>query len=216
MRCSAILPAVLCLILPAVRTRAELVNIELTGEVTFVDESPILQGLFHIGDPVTGVYTYNTEMGDHNPWGSVGDYRFRTEPYGVILDISGLTIQTDPENVDFIIGILNNMNGRDSYGVSSEVNLPLPNGSTVWHISWQLDDWSATALSSDRLPTDAPVLEDWQRVGSLNIEFGFKGGSGIGVGIESATVVPEPSTFCILAVLSMLSIGRRRARRHEG
>ena len=216
MRCSAILPAVLCLILPAVRTRAELVTIELTGEVTFVDESPILQGLFHIGDPVTGIYTYDADMGDKNPWGSVGDYDFNTEPYGVVLDLSGLTIQTDPNNVHFSIGILNNMNGRDSYGFSSDVNLPLPNGLPVRHISWQLDDWSATALSSDHLPTEAPVLEDWQRAGSLNIEFGFKGGSVIGAGIESATVVPEPSTFCILAVLSVLTIGRQRARRYEG
>jgi len=198
--------------LPATRAWAEIVTIELTGQVTYVDEySTTLQQLFHIGDPVTGTYTYNTDAFDRNPRSSVGDYHYDAEPYGVKLEIDGFSIQTDPENVDFLLEVGNNhaYSSWDHYLVYSYNNKPIPNGMTVWFIAWNLRDSSGTALTNDALPQLAPSLGDWD-YNELRVDFGLKGGSTVGARITSVQVIAEPTTFAVIGIGSMLLVVRRK------
>jgi hypothetical protein len=89
-------------------------------------------------------------------------------------------------------------------------NLPLSNGTPVDIISWQLDDYSMTALSSDRLPAGPPVLENWEDDWGLNIHFGYKGGSVVGIKANSVQLVPEPTTVSLFAMVSLVLLKRRR------
>ena len=123
--------------------------------------------------------------------------------------MGGFTFQTDPDNVDFLITILNNHNGGDMYCLLNYNNLPLSNGVYVENIAWQLDDYSGTALSSDALPVTPPVLANWpDTLAHLNITFGYKGSSYIRAEVTSA--VPEPATVLLLALGSLLLTRRRR------
>jgi hypothetical protein len=57
----------------------------------------------------------------------------------------------------------------DAYVLISRNNLPLSNGYIVELINWQLVDPTATAIDSIALPTDPPVLADWQSIFGLTI-----------------------------------------------
>jgi len=97
------------LALSAANASAAIVTIELTGEITYVDEySTVLQQLFHVGDPVTGTYVYDSATPDSSPSANIGLYEYTTNPYGIYLDIGDFVIQTDPEHVDFLISLANN------------------------------------------------------------------------------------------------------------
>ncbi|MCX5638919.1 MAG: hypothetical protein NTX52_14680 [Planctomycetota bacterium] len=162
------------LALSAATTNATIVTIGLTGEITYSEWS-----IFHVGDIITGNYTYDTDTPDQNPSPTIGHYQYSSSPYGVSLSVNGFILQTDPDHVDFLVGTLNDENGRDSYGFISYNNQSLPNDIPVWHIALQLDDYSGTALYSDALPTEPPVVGDWESIFGLMITFGYKGGAGV-------------------------------------
>jgi hypothetical protein len=186
------------LVLSAASANATIVTIDLTGEVTYVDErSSELQNLFHVGDAVTGRYLYDTETPDTNPFPAVGGYVYSGLPYGIFLNVGGIDIQSSPNSADFLISVANNHTGADFYAVISYKNLPLLNGLPVWLISWQLDDYSQTALSSTRIPETPPILEDWEDIWGLRIEFGQRGGLTVGVGVKNVELIPEPATFLL-------------------
>jgi hypothetical protein len=129
----------------------------------------------------------------------------------------GLTMQSDPSNVDFLVEIVNDHGtpGRDNYLLRSYNNLhnlPVALGNT--HISWQLDDDTSTALDSTDLPLLPPNLADFSQdfgftmTGSLD-EFGFDYFLVRGE-ITSAQLnpspepaIPEPSTFVIWFMLAL-------------
>lgn len=189
--------------------RAELITIHLTAEVTYVDDlADLLEGMVTVGDIITGSYSYDSDTLDTNPLDTVGAYWHYNAPYGFNLSTDSLVFQTDPDNVYFLVSVLNDHTGMDAYLLRSYSNLPLSNGVLVDHISWQLDDYSATALSSDALPTTPPVLEDWGFDWGLRIEFGFKGSSKIRAEVTSA--IPEPATVLLLTLGSLLLSRRRR------
>lgn len=189
--------------------RAGLITIYLTAEVTYVDDfDNLLEGKVTAGDIITGSYSYDSDTPDDNPMSSAGAYFHYSPPYGISLSVGGLVFQTDPDNVEFLIGIDNGTYGTDTYGLRSYNNLPLSNGVEIEYIHWQLDDLTLTALSSDALPTTPPVLEDWQYDRGLLIKFGFYGESSIMARVTSA--VPEPATILLLALGSLLLTRRRR------
>jgi hypothetical protein len=195
------------LALSAATTNATIVTIGLTGEITYSELS-----IFHVGDIITGSYTYDTDALDRNLSPNIGLYEYTSSPYGIYLDVGDFVIQTDPEHVDFFISLGDNSYGDDHYLLRSYNNLPLTNGLPVWHISWQLDDFSGTALSSDHLPAWPPVLEDWQSIYGLMVTFGFKGGAGIRAQVISVELVPEPTTVVLLILGAVFSLRKRHLR----
>ena len=189
------------LALSANSLQAAIIIIDLTAEISDVDDlGGLLEGLVNVGDIITGSYTYDSATPDSKPSETVGQYEYVTQPYGVSLSVGGFVFQTDPENINFLVSVGNNHLGDDRYSLRSYSNLPLSNGVLVDHISWQLVDYSATALSSDALPTTPPVLEDWQSIFGITITFGYKGSSMIRAHVTSAELVPEPATIFLLGL----------------
>jgi hypothetical protein len=175
-----------------------------------------LDGLIHVGDNITGYYSYDADTLDSNPLPDVGDYLHNSAPAGIFLTIGPFEFKTDPENVDFVVEIENDYPwidtdiNWDGYLLRSYNNLSLSNGTVVNHISWQLDDFSGNALSNDSLPTTAPVLEDYPDSWTgLIITGGDRDSMQIISSINSVELVPEPSTILLLG-LAILAIRRRK------
>lgn len=146
------------------------ITIQIAAEVVYVDDrGNVLGGTVNVGDTISGQYTYDSATPDSNPLETVGDYWHSSSPHGIMVSAGELVFQTEPDNVQFLVEIVNDHNGTDAYLLRSYENLPLPNGVMVEHISWQLDDPTATALSSEGLPTDPPNLADWDSVFGLSI-----------------------------------------------
>lgn len=126
------------------------------------DVGDLLGGTIDVGSLITGSYTYESTAPDNNDFPGVSDYWHSTLPYGITLNSGGHTFATDPDNVQFLVEIVNDhYSGYDNYVLHSYKNLELAGGIEVNHISWQLDDPTMTALSSDELPSGAPILQDW-------------------------------------------------------
>jgi len=194
-----VLAVVLCVF--SVPVRAELITIAISGQVTGVDDpSGHFGGQITVGNPITGTYTYDTAILDSNPDPMAGYYSYSTAPAGIHLAIGNFEFKTDSTHVAFTIGVTNNnLLGGDVYWLDSSHNLPLPNGTLVQYISWQLNDPAGTALSNDALPLTAPDLSKWSS-NTLNI---FRDRDyGITATITSAT--PEPATVFLLSLGAML------------
>lgn len=159
---------------------AESVSIAITAEVTTVDDpGGFLAGAIKSGDVITGTYVYESSTSDTNSEPTVGDYWHTTAPYGITLNAGGFVFRTDPNNVNFLVEIVNDHGdpASDNYLLRSYNNIfdvsvpPDPFGGRVDnHISWQLDDPTLAALSNDALPTEPPILADWQSLFGLTIE----------------------------------------------
>jgi hypothetical protein len=144
------------------RLCAEDIEIKITAEVTYINEYyDILEGKIKIGDLITGRYIYDSETPDTNPLIAVGAYQHYSTPYGITLYADKFVFQTDPNNVDFLVGVGNCIHGQDAYGIASYNNLPFDNEIYISYISWSLDDYSCNAISSTELPATPPVLGDW-------------------------------------------------------
>jgi hypothetical protein len=90
---------------------------------------------------------------------------------GITLKVGDLVFKTDPNNVDFLVELVNR-DMQNNYLLRSYNNLPLASGFPVSHIAWQLDDETGKALSSDSLkktPTP-PVLNKWSSIFGLTIQ----------------------------------------------
>jgi hypothetical protein len=147
------------------------ITIAITATVQTVDDhGNVLGGAIQPGDTVTGTYTYNAAASDTNSLPTVGDYWHTTTPYGVSLNVSGRVFETDPQNVSFLVELVNNHYGRDNYLFRSYNNRRLSNGLYVTHIAWQLDDPTQTALKSTALAKTAPKLSSWQSLFGLTLE----------------------------------------------
>lgn len=140
------------------------ITMELTAVISTVDDIyNILVGQIDVGDTIRGTYVYDSTIEDSNPLLTVGDYWHYSSPYGIFLEVQGLEFETDLSDVEFIVEIANDHGGtpRDNYLLRSYNNEDLTFNVAVDHISWQLDDSDATAISSIELTTSPPVLADW-------------------------------------------------------
>ena len=147
------------------------ITIAITATVVHIDdEGSVLWGLVQPGDTITGKYTYNSAAIDSSPASYDGQYWHSTAPYGISLELNGMVFETDPQNVDFLVEIVDNYLYRDNYLIRSYNNRPIPNGLTVTHIAWQLDDPTQTALKTTALPKTAPRLSNWTSQFGLTLE----------------------------------------------
>jgi len=165
----------------------------------------------HQNDPITGYYVYDSETPDSEPQLLYyGKYVYSTAPFGISAKFGSLTFQTNPSNVDFGIGVLNNEDADvDYYDVSSKSNYLLDNG--VMRdivLGFRLWDYTGNAFSSDALPLMPLDLSQWQD----NI-FGVEGegvhhppGSpsdmpfSINGHVTSVWIIPEPATLLLLGM----------------
>jgi len=194
------------LTLVALPVQAELVTINIEGVVdTVEDDGYYLDGQIHIGDIITGWYTYDTDTPDTNPSDNVGDYEHSTSPYGVHLTVGGFTFMTDPTNVDFLLELVNDYPSGDSYLFHSYNNLDLGNGASVDMITWDLDDSTGGTLYSDDLSQTAPNLASWDG-NELRIH-----GERVGYLIDGhvTSAVPEPATILTLFVGACMALRKR-------
>ena len=174
-----------------------LITIEIEGVVDSVDDSfGYLEGNVNIGDTITGWYTYDSSVtrlpGER--------FHFNTPPCGVSLSVGGFDFQTDQSDIDFQMGIGNDLLWGDTYFFISFNNLSLSNGTLVDRISWSLEDATGLALSSDALPLTAPSLEDWRSENRLRMYRDRMWG----IEAHVTSAIPEPSTILFLGIGAVL------------
>ena len=184
--------------LSAPPAKAAIVTIEIEAEIYSVsDPYNFFEGNIKVGDIIKGTYSYDTSTPDSEPLGYAGLYEHHNPTAGISLNIGDFNFRTDPDNVDFVVAILNDYlpSKKDQFWMRSYNNLPLPSGVAVDGISWQLDENFGNAISGTALPTDPLVLDDWQE----NIlSFGSDRRYGIFAHVTSA--VPEPSTILLFGL----------------
>jgi len=190
-------------------TQAELITIQIEGVVdTVEDDGDYLQDQIHVGDIITGWYTYDTDTPDTNPFEEIGDYEHSDAPSGIFLTLSGYEFATAIDNVNFLVEIIDNYTSGglyDAYVLRSYNNMALSSGVAVDHISWQLGDDSAMALSSTALPEVAPAIADWGSRNALRLH-GERGGYIIDGHVTFT--IPEPCTILLLGT-GLFAIVRR-------
>jgi hypothetical protein len=152
-----------------------MVTFNFAARVRYInDPENVFGGSIMPGTILIGHYTYDLSTIDTNESPTVADYWHRganTHGAGIEVTGGGFTFKTDPNNTEFLVEILNDhvfnyVTGpqtEDVYLLRSYKNLPLNGEHTVSHISWQLNDKTATALSSIGLPIVPPVLENWDQ-----------------------------------------------------
>jgi hypothetical protein len=157
-----------------------------------------------LGDLITGTYTYDTDTPDSSPIEDYAAYWYYDARGSISLSVKGVEFKTDPASVNYRIAISDGYQSRDRYSVRSINNLPLLSGIVVEEVYWVLEDSRQTAISSDALPTEAPILDDWP-FNQLVIHGPSRGESfGIMGHVTSVWVVPEPAAVLLLSLGGLL------------
>ena len=194
------------LYLPMQICNARLITVEFTAEVTEVYDN-IFEEEVNIGDIITGTYTYDISMPDMYPERTTEAlYEFTSPPSGIVIQIGGFTIQTDPNNVEFTIEIMKALGAGgqpiDKLEIYSLQNIMI--GSEILpdiisiHLENTTSSYPMIGNLSDTLPACTPTLSDWME---KDIEFSGSTGSdrygnGKGFSIKarliSATLISDP------------------------
>ena len=145
---------------------AQDVTVSFAGTLTIADGSPFSD--VSVGVPFTGWYTYSLGTPDNNSMVQVGDYYHVSAPYGVSIRIGTRMFRTDPQNVSFLLELVNDYVAQDDYLFHS-YNNENTDGATVEIISFVLDDPTQTALADTSLLSTAPDLTRWQQTFGLDI-----------------------------------------------
>lgn len=184
------------------------VTIKITGTITSIRdlEDYPYDEIINIGDTFTGTYSYNSATLDSCTSSNYGCYSYDS-PYGFNVSLGGLEFKTvDSHDDQFKIAICNDYS-YDRYTVESSQNTPLSTGIAVNRIAWDIYDDTHSALSSDSLTTEAPIINAWSG-NTFSIGCGgFPGGNAtfaIWGTVTNAEVIPEPATLAILCLGGLL------------
>jgi hypothetical protein len=139
------------------------ITISFTATVVELNDGAHALGNVQVGDTITGTYTYDAAKSDDHPAPEIGSYAYYTAPNGMRANIGGKVVESDQQDVFFGIGLMNNSNGRDSYGVHSFYNRPLSGQYAITFFGFHLYDPTQTALKNTNLPKTAPKLSDWRQ-----------------------------------------------------
>ena len=150
-----------CLGKVAGSAQAELIAIQISGEVTgLYGDAPTT---IHVNDTFTATYTYESTMTDSGNGTDFGNYVYDA-PYGMTLVLAGYEFVTTPSHAgQFSIRLWDDLNmATDIFSVNSYDNTTVTTGGPAlsW-IRWKLSDNTHSALSSDALLLTAPELSDW-------------------------------------------------------
>lgn len=187
---------------------AKLITIGLTAEVNDVaDYDGLLGDIVQVGDIITGTYTYDTSMTPASSSSTGAHYVFNSSDAGVILEINDLTFQTDSTNVDFQMGVVDEVGDLawDQLWFRSHNNLPMAEEIGIG-ISMNLTDHIGNANNGTTLPTVPPVLQNFD-YNNLRIEglipatdISSKQHFVINSEVTSVWLIPEPGTLVLLAI----------------
>jgi hypothetical protein len=151
----------------ALNARAGLRNFAFHGTVTIVDDMSFqLDGSVTNGAPFEGYYIFESSTPDSNLDTTVGDYWHYSGTVGIVVKVGSYVFRTNPDHVDFLVEVVDR--NQDNYLLRSYHNIS-STGVPVDHISWQLDDVTGAALTSDALPDAPPILSAYQSAFGLTI-----------------------------------------------
>jgi len=92
--------------------RAEIVEINITAEISEIhDQYGLLNGQLSVGSIISGSYIYDSDTPDSSLEPDYGEYLHTSGPHGITLNAGGFVFQTDPDNVEFLVGIENGLIG---------------------------------------------------------------------------------------------------------
>lgn len=217
-RIFSILLIVICLSLPVVKCYSRQITVGIIAEVTEVAGYEILEGKVKVGDIIEGTYTYDTSAPGKYPStsGMSNEYEFSSAPCGILLKVGGLVFQTDPNDVEFIVKLMNDALGVahdwDRFTLRSRRNIMfiddiIYEDISMDSISIYLEDsllssygfyHPLTALLTTALPASAPVLADWSKreielsVGPKRGQDNWFGGLHLKGHLTSAVLVSAP------------------------
>ena len=188
----------------ALPVNGALITIEIEAVVDSVsDERNYLEGKISPGDLITGFYRYESTTPDSNPLEKGGRYEHTTALHGIFLTVGGLDFETNPGNVGFLIEIENDHPPDDNYFLLSYNNDVLSNGTPVNNISWWLYDPTGNVLSSDVLPSSAPILNEWQ-INHLRIETLRM----FSIDAHVTSAIPEPCSILLFGLCGVTLVRR--------
>ena len=174
---------------------AEIKNFTFRGTVSVVDDLGFsLDGSITNGATFEGFYIFESTATDSNADPTVGDYAFTDNRLGLAVLVGNYVFRSNPRHVALEIETVNRP-GDDHYLVRSRNNVcsqPL----TMGEMSWQLDDITGAAVTSDVLPIAPPDLAAFSRQFGLSISVGCDPTPGLVRGtvnsiVESPAVIPE-------------------------
>jgi len=195
---------------------AQIVSFEFSGTIQQVtDPGGLLPADITAGVPYSGIVTYDTSrVTDFVPGDSGnGVYRFQgssANDYAMNATVGTHTISWNPTPTlpNYIQAYLLSNHLLDYGARQPQLDGAQPPGSIVdWNANVSLWDTTSTALSSDALPTSAPVLGLFDQPtfylqaanGADNYYFGGP--------ITSITPVPEPASAALAAAVGLLGLG---------
>ncbi len=165
--------------------RGQDVTFKFTGRVKSVsDNANVLNGQIAVDDPVQGTYIFDQALKDRNTNPEIGDYVSSAISYGMIVDIAGEVLQTNPDDPNLRITVV--LEGRkplEQYAVYAErMSTSLGSGISVYRLDLTLLDRDPPfdSFDSDRLPLTPPDVASFQdsqiriRGGDGNLSFSIE------------------------------------------
>lgn len=192
--------AAMSTLLVATATKGDVIRYEYAGTVSLIFGGSFYGITPEVGDPITGTFTYDTSI--------VGT---QDGPYATIyedpqssqlgLTLRGITVTSD---TGYRMEVYNNAPVVDFQIVNSDSRVNVGgSGVHAGSIQFEFLDPTGRAFGGQSVPTHLDLSSFTVTQGELN-NLGESGlFSGVVFSIDSLTVVPEPSTFTLVAIGSI-------------